>query len=82
MAVPVYVLWSEAVKRFYVGISKYTKKRLRQHNRGMSQWIRNKGPWMEVLTENYDDYDTARQREKHLKSGAGREWLRAVLVKK
>ena len=78
MTVYVYVLWSESVKQFYVGITKSMAKRLRQHNSGQSGWTRNKGPWVEVMAEGYQDYKSARRRETFLKSGAGREWLQSV----
>jgi predicted GIY-YIG superfamily endonuclease len=78
MTVYVYVLRSLTTGNFYVGISKTPTKRQRQHNRDQSKGTRGKGPWEEVLREPYADYATARKREKHLKSGQGRAWLRSA----
>ena len=77
MSVRVYVLRSLSAGCCYVGISKFTAKRLRQHNRNQSAGTRGKGPWEKILEEAYPSYAEARVREKYLKSGAGREWLRS-----
>ena len=73
----VYVLKSESTGNFYVGISKFGPKRIRQHNKGQSAGTRGKGPWELVHREEFPDYATARVREKFLKSTKGRYWLRS-----
>jgi len=78
MAVHLYVLRSESTGRFYVGISKFKAKRLRQHNRDQSRATAGGGPWVEVYREEHPDYATARTREKYWKSGAGRQRLRSA----
>ena len=79
--VRVYVLWGEASGRLYVGISKFRLKRLRQHNRGQSPATKGGGPWVEVYSERFEGYGAAREREKYLKSGVGREWLRRFVLR-
>ena len=78
MMVYVYVLRSLSTGCFYVGISRSPGKRKRQHDRNQSTGTRGKGPWEELHREPYPTYAEARQREKHLKSGKGREWLRSA----
>ena len=78
MTVFVYILRSLSRGTFYVGISQSPAKRMRQHNRDQSAGTRGKGPWETVLRESFDSYAEARTREKYLKSGVGREWIRSL----
>ena len=72
----VYVIRSESTGNLYIGITKRPAKRLREHNKGQSIGTRGKGPWIKVFLEEFSAYSDAREREKYLKSGIGREWLR------
>ncbi|MDD4870329.1 MAG: GIY-YIG nuclease family protein [Kiritimatiellae bacterium] len=76
----VYVLRSLKTGCHYVGISKYKTKRLHQHNTGQNRSTKGKGPWVEILKESYLNYNEALEREKYLKSGKGREWLKGLLA--
>ena len=68
----VYVLWSETGKRFYIGISESPAERLAQHNSGDHRgWTSRHRPWALVLSEPYDDYARARERELDLKAQKG-----------
>ena len=71
----VYVLWSEKLKKRYVGVTANLESRLRDHNAGRSPFTRRGIPWKIVYNEAYPDASTSRQRERFLKSGAGRKWL-------
>ena len=65
----VYVLWSEAAKRFYTGISENPESRLDQHNSGqLHGWTARFRPWQLVHSERFPDYAAARRREKDLKA--------------
>ena len=72
----VYVIRSESTGILYVGITKRPARRLREHNKGQSIGTRGKGPWVKVLLEEFPSYSGAREHEKYLKSGIGREWLK------
>ena len=48
--------------------------RLRSHNLGDVKSTKPYGPWEVVYSEEYDTRDEARNREKYLKSAAGRRW--------
>ena len=67
----VYVLWSTAGRRFYIGISEDSQKRLRQHNEGGSKWTARYRPWELVHVEAYSTYMEARKREILLKKQKG-----------
>jgi predicted GIY-YIG superfamily endonuclease len=48
----VYVIKNVAGK-FYIGLSENVQIRLRQHNEGISQWTRNRGPWQMFWTSQH-----------------------------
>jgi putative endonuclease len=58
----VYVLWSPAALRYYIGISENPAARLERHNQGKSFWTARYRPWQLVWTEQHPDYRAARQR--------------------
>ena len=71
----VYVIWSDKLKKRYVGSSEDDDKRLKQHNIGKTPFTSRGTPWSKIHVENYNTVIEARGREKFLKSGKGREWL-------
>ena len=75
----VYVLRSESDSGFYIGFSTNLRARLRQHQAGKSFATKSRGPWKLVYYEAYTEREDAEGREKFLKSGAGRGFLRAQL---
>jgi len=84
MAMPftVYVLRSLRNGRYYVGFtSRPVEQRLEEHNRGFPRgWSSRNGPFEVVHQESYGSEGEARRRERFLKSGRGREWLKAWLA--
>ena len=74
----VYVL-RDCAGRHYVGITSRLRKRLVEHNRGRTRADAGRGPFEVVYKEPHPDHKSARNREKFLKSGLGREWLRKTL---
>jgi len=59
----------------YVGITNNIKKRIERHNKGRNLSTRNYKPFKLLLTEKFDNYKEAREREIFLKSGQGRKFL-------
>jgi putative endonuclease len=72
----VYVISSLDHKYIYVGIAQDVSKRLSQHNNGKEKTTRPYRPFQLILTEKYPNRIAAREREKQLKSGYGKEWLK------
>jgi putative endonuclease len=72
--ITVYVLKGITGKR-YVGITNDLDRRLREHRSGRTKGGQIIGQFKLLLTEEYSDYQHARNREKFLKSGQGRHWL-------
>jgi len=75
----VYILKSEKDNGFYVGYTKDLKKRLSEHNKGLSLSTKNRVPFKLIFYEAFSNSSDARNREKYLKSGYGREQLKDIL---
>ena len=75
----VYVLRSETDFGFYIGFSNNLRLRLRQHKDRQSFATSHRGPWKLIYYEAYLSRDDALGRERYLKSGAGRRFLKAQL---
>ena len=82
VSLTVYVLRSLRNGRQYVGFtSRPLEQRLEEHNRGFPKgWSSRNRPFEVVHQETCDSEGEARTRERFLKSGRGREWLRARLA--
>ncbi|NAS30967.1 GIY-YIG nuclease family protein [Flavobacteriaceae bacterium R38] len=72
----VYVLRSLKDNRFYVGMSADIEKRIQTHNSGNVKSTKGYRPWELIHQESFPDRITARKREKYLKSGYGKQWLK------
>jgi putative endonuclease len=70
----VYVLSGKAGKR-YVGITNNLERRINVHRRKESKGSQVIGTFDLLKTESFEDYKSAREREKFLKSGVGRKYL-------
>lgn len=77
----VYVLYSVNFDRNYVGITKDVETRLEQHNKGLNQSTKAFVPWLVVHTEEYVTRVESRNREKYLKSAAGRRWRKINIIR-
>jgi putative endonuclease len=75
----VYVLRSTLDDGFYIGYSANLRKRFDQHSRGDSLATLHRGPWKLIYYEAYLEQSDALGRERYLKSGAGRRFLRSQL---
>jgi putative endonuclease len=72
----VYVLKSLGHDRQYVGSSSKPDERLKSHNAGRVRSTKAFRPWERVLLEKHPDREIAEKRERYLKSGWGRRWLK------
>ncbi len=80
----VYILRSESTGKTYVGQTNDIAHRIKQHNDPECKLTlytkRNKGPWVLIHCEEFPTRSQAMHRERQLKSGQGREWIRANLL--
>ena len=75
----VYVIVSEVKDlRFYVGQTNNLQDRIFRHNAGYNKSTKAFRPWMFFFAEKYHSRQEARKREKYLKSGVGKELIKAI----
>ena len=75
----VYVLRSEIDFGFYIGYTNDLRARLRQHTSGKSLATAHRQRWKLIYYEAYRNQADALGRERYLKSGSGRRFLKAQL---
>jgi putative endonuclease len=73
----VYVLFSKKFDRTYTGETSNLISRFKSHNKlGQRGWTLRYRPWIVILVEFYVTRKEALYREKYLKTGVGREWIK------
>ena len=60
----------------YTGVTNDLRKRFRQHNSGKSTWTKKDMPWTLAYYEACLNQDDAKSREKYLKSGMGKRYIK------
>ncbi len=76
----VYLLESGVDNSWYIGFTpKDPFERLKKHNDNLIYYTKRKIPWKLIYFEAYLDQKDATSREKFLKSGAGRSFLKKQL---
>jgi putative endonuclease len=74
----VYAISSLERSYIYVGITGDLERRVNQHNKGYEKTTRPYAPFKLIHSETFETRGEARKREKYLKSGAGKEFLRSL----
>ena len=72
----VYGIRSRVRNYIYVGLTNNFDQRLVRHNRGQNKTTKPYAPFDVILIESFTSRAEARKREKYLKSGIGKEYLR------
>ncbi|HCT53319.1 MAG TPA: excinuclease ABC subunit C [Balneola sp.] len=72
----VYILESEKDSQWYTGYSSNLKKRISEHKEGLSTSTKNRRPLKLIYFEGCISKKDALAREKYLKSGMGKRYLR------
>lgn len=75
----VYVLYSERFNRTYTGLTNNLDRRLKEHNSKQNKSTKAYTPWRLIYTEQLETRVEAREREKFLKSGKGRDFIKTVI---
>lgn len=76
----VYVLESEIDNSWYIGYTTDPTRRLKDHNTSKNASTKAKKPWNILYFEAYRSKQDALGREKFLKSGSGRTYLKKQMV--
>ena len=72
----VYLLQSKKNGQWYIGSTKDMQKRILSHNQGKNLSTKSGAPWRFIYCEIGLNSKDARAREKYLKSGMGRRYLK------
>lgn len=75
----VYVLKSQKTNSLYKGQTANLEKRLLEHNIGKVKSTKAFIPWKIAYYEEFTNREDAVKREKYLKSGIGRQFLRDII---
>jgi len=79
----VYILFSEKIKKTYVGYTSNLEARLKSHNAlGQKDWASKYRPWLLIHYEVFESKSEAMVREKFLKTGKGRIWIKQLIESK
>ena len=76
----VYALKSSKDENLYIGMSENPERRLLDHNSGMAKSTKHRRPFEIIYKEKCADRISARKKEKYLKSGVGREFLKQYIM--
>jgi len=71
-----YVLQSTRDDKWYTGSTNDLRKRFSEHNRGLVASTKGRGPFVLIYYEACSNDHDARIREKYLKTGMGKRYLR------
>jgi len=77
--VEVYAILSIPSNEIYVGMALSAEKRLKEHNNGKNRFTKGLRPWKIIHIEYFANWKSARVREKYLKSGVGKEFLKSLV---
>ena len=72
----IYVLLSIKSGKWYIGCTNNLRKRFNEHNEGKSTYTKGRGPFKIIYFEGCIDKHDGFAREKYLKSGMGRRFLK------
>ncbi len=72
----VYILRSKKSGQWYTGFTTDLRKRFKEHNSNENSYTKSRGPFELIYYEAYKNKADARSREKQLKSGQGKAYLR------
>lgn len=73
----IYIIYSENRGVKYIGHTNDIERRLWEHNQNVGcRYTKNKGPWKLIHQENFETRANAIAREKILKTGVGRDWIK------
>jgi putative endonuclease len=77
----VYVICSVSRNYIYVGLTDNLERRFSEHQLGKNKTTKPYRPFKLFHFEQFFTRLEARRREKYLKSGVGKEWLKILLLK-
>ena len=77
----VYAIKSGVKNYIYVGMTNNLERRILEHNNGENKSTKAYIPFIVIYSEIFPNRIEARKKEKYLKSGIGKEWLKSFIQK-
>jgi putative endonuclease len=77
--VEVYAILSVSSGKINVGMALNAERRLKEHNDSTNRYTKGLRPGIILHKEIYPDWASGRIREKYLKSGVGKEYLKSLV---
>jgi putative endonuclease len=74
----IYVIKSKERNYKYVGITNNPERRIEEHNQGYNRTTKPYKPFILILVEKYPNRIETRKREKFLKSGYDKEYIKSI----
>ena len=74
-----YIIRSKKTDRYYTGHTDEVKRRMVEHNAGMSKYTMRDRPWELMYTEYYETRSAAMKREKEIKSKKSRKYIEELI---
>jgi putative endonuclease len=78
MIFTVYILYSSTGQKHYTGFTSNLVERLRSHNELGKDWTAKNRPWQLIYTKEFATKKEAMEYEKWLKTGVGRDFIKAL----
>ena len=78
----VYILYSDKFGKMYTGFTSNLDQRILSHNELGKGYTKRYRPWRLIHVEKYESKKEAMAREKYLKPGVGREWIKLNVMEK
>jgi putative endonuclease len=79
LVIIVYAIKSINRNYIYVGMTNNLERRLSEHNNGENKSTKAYKPFTLIFSENFETRVLARKKEKYLKSGIGKEFLKSLV---
>ncbi len=76
----VYAIKSSIRNYIYVGLTNDFDRRFNEHNSGQNMTTKAYRPFELVVLEKFSTRIEARKREKFLKTGSGKEFLKSIII--
>jgi len=75
----VYILYSDKIDRYYIGVTDNLEWRLERHNAGWGKYTKRGTPWKIVYHESYVSKSEALKRERQIKNRKSRTYIEALI---